>query len=368
MDKKKLLSLAITVFFMAVVLLESRFHVLHALYMEYLDSVAKEYFGEDTDLVGGSDSMHIFHTYSGHKPKRDVFFWVAGSNPEENNLGEQLMKLDAYDFWEHKGWDVLFASHLEPIAGVEKTTLRETAKTATEAHSLPMYLSFLIHSREEIAPCAAAIEEWMVYALEDRRYLLTDNSGNGAWKSPLHEFQVRTGDYSFWIDFSHIWTGKEVPSNFTETLTELMEQEYDEIFPPAFEDGVPAEIRTWERLEQEQKPSAEWNEIYEEEFGAECILEDDGIAYRLAAVDRNMWDNYYVLLKSTDGGKTWLEVNAAPFGDTYYGEVEMDFQDENHGSIAGIYSDMEVNQYKKNIYVTEDGGESFILQQKGQLR
>jgi hypothetical protein len=48
--------------------------------------------------------------------------------------------------------------------------------------------------------------------------------------------------------------------------------------------------------------------------------------------------------------------------------VEIDFQDENHGCIAGIYSDMEVNQYKKNIYVTEDGGKTFVLTGEGQPR
>lgn len=49
-------------------------------------------------------------------------------------------------------------------------------------------------------------------------------------------------------------------------------------------------------------------------------------------------------------------------------KVEIDFQDENHGCIAGIYSDMEVNQYKKNIYVTEDGGKTFVLTGEGQPR
>lgn len=368
MEKNKLLRITIGLIFIAVIILESHFHGIHSLLMKRLDSATKNYFGEETELVDAGESMHIYHTYSAHEPKKDVFFWAIGKNFLENNLPEQMMKIDAFDFWANKDWDVLFASSYEDWANIEKTTLEETAKTAADAKSLPMYLSFSVASKEELFTCAAEMEKWMIYALEDDRYFLTREPGDGIWKSPLHKFQVRTGDRSFWIDFSHIWTGKEVPYNFTETLAELMEQEYDELFPPDFESEALEEISKWEKLEQEQNPSAEWNELYDEELGAECILENGNISYRLIAVNRDMWENYYVLIKSTDGGKTWLEINAAPFGDTYYGEVEINFQDENHGSIAGIYSDMEVNQYKKNIYVTEDGGKTFVLTEEGQPR
>lgn len=231
-EKNKLLRITIGLIFIAVIILESHFHGIHSLLMKRLDSAAKNYFGEETELVDAGESMHIYHTYSAHEPKKDVFFWAIGKNFLENNLPEQMMKIDAFDFWANKDWDVLFASSYEDWANIEKTTLEETAKTAADAKSLPMYLSFSVASKEELFTCAAEMEKWMIYALEDDRYFLTREPGDGIWKSPLHKFQIRTGDRSFWIDFSHIWTGKEVPYNFTETLAELMEQEYDELSPP----------------------------------------------------------------------------------------------------------------------------------------
>ncbi|MCI8557589.1 MAG: hypothetical protein HFI19_07465 [Lachnospiraceae bacterium] len=249
MNKKNLFHFILGLIFIAILVLESHFHGINSLLMKHLDSAAKDYFGEETELMDMNKSMYTYRTYSVHEPEREVCFWTVRKNFRENNLSEQLMKIDAFDFWSHKDRNVLFASPYESWAGIEKAALEEAAETAADARALPMYLSFSIASKEELFTCAAEIEEWMIYALEDNRYLLTGDSKEGVWKSPLHEFQVCIEDRSFWIDFSNIWIGKDVPYNFTEALTELMEQKYDELFPPAFENEASAEISKPEKLE-----------------------------------------------------------------------------------------------------------------------
>ncbi len=329
-----------------------------------LDSEMKVYFGKKTEFVNSYEDKYIYRAYSRQEPEEPVLFWVDRKDPWENNFIEQMMKRDTLTFWETEDRDAHFVNHEGTVYTLEQ---------GMEAYQLeiPIYLSISCDSWEDLDACAEKISEWIDDCLEDSRYFWNYTKSN-AVRASFSQFEVRIGKKAFWIDSSEIWGSIKPGLRFTEELTELMRKEYAKAFPydprPKALEEERAREEALKEKEAHDRVMKEWIDNYEGDYAAESILEGEDIHYRLAAADYVMGNYDYILIKSIDGGKSWKLVNETPFGDSLYGDAEITFQDESHGTIAGIYSDMEANQYKKNIYVTEDGGESFILQQKGQLR
>lgn len=329
-----------------------------------LDSEMKVYFGEKTEFVNSYEDKYIYRAYSRQKPEEAVLFWVNKKDPLENNFIEQMMKRDTLTFWKAGGRQAHFVNHEGTVYTLEQ---------GVEAYQWekPIYLSISCDSWEDLDACAEKISEWIDYCLEDNRYFWNYTKSDAA-RASFSRFEVRIGGKAFWIDASKIWGSNKPGSRFAEKLTELMRKEYAKTFPYDPRPKALEEERARQEAEKEKeahdRAMKEWIDTYDGDYAAECILEDGSIHYRLVAGDYVRGDYYYILIKSTDGGSSWTLVNETPFGDSLYGDAEISFQDEKHGTIAGIYSDLEVNQYKKNIYVTEDGGNSFILKEKGQPR
>ena len=86
------------------------------------------------------------------------------------------------------------------------------------------------------------------------------------------------------------------------------------------------------------------------------FLTDDGMEYRMIAVDRALGSNFYVLLGTKDGGETCVFVNPDPYNGSG-GEAkwitfvndELGFSCLSHA--AGAYG---------SLYRTEDGGDSWV--------
>lgn len=329
---------------------------------ERLDSEMKAFFGEKTEFVNAYDDKYIYRSYSRREPENAVLFWVEKKDPYENNFIDQMMKQDALAFWKTAEGDAYFVNQEGTVYTLEQ---------GAEAYQLekPVYLSISCDSWEELEACAKKMEEWADYALEDKRYFWNYIEASLS-KSSFSQFEVRIDSKALWIDASKLWSSHGPGPRFAEELTELLRKEYAKAFPDDPRPKALEEERALQKAMEEKKAHEremkEWIDAYDGDFLAECILEDSGVSYRLVALDYVKREYYCILIKSVDKGKSWTIVNEAPFGEALYGDVEITFRDESHGTIAGIYSDFDANQYKKNIYTTEDGGKSFVLKEKGQ--
>lgn len=351
---------------------------------ERLDAEMKVYFGENTEFVKDEEDKYIYCAYSLRERPEAVWFQVDKKSPLENNFIEQMMKQDALTFWRTKEREVYFVN-----CNKEVYTLEEAQTYRLEE---PVYLSLSCSSWEDLSACADEMKEWAEYVREEPRYFWNYHQADVAasFRDVFSQFEVRIKGKAFWVDFSGAWI-LNTTSGLKEELMDLMETEFDKLFPdepkpekPKEEPAAEYEIRQRALEEEEARQEAlteeeawqeameKWIQTYDGEFepeaSAEFVLEDGNACYRLINTDYVMGDCFYVLIKSTDGKKTWELVNADPFDGSMYGAAEITFQDENHGTIAGIYTDHSSNQYRKKIYVTEDGGKTFVESKRPQPR
>lgn len=350
-----------------------------------LDAEMKAYFGENTEFAKDEEDKYIYCAYSLRERPEAVWFQVDKKDPLENNFIEQMMKRDALTFWRTKDREVYFVDHNKEVY-----TLEEAQTYRLEE---PVYLSLSCSSWEDLSACADEMKEWAEYVGKDPRYFWNYHQADvkTSFNDVFTQFEVRIKGKAFWVNFSGAWILNRAGSGFKEELIDLMETEFDRLFPgepkpekPKEEPVTEYEIRQRALEEEEARQEAlteeeawqesleKWVQTYDGEFepeaAAEFVLEDSNVCYRLINTDYIMGNYFYVLIKSTDGKKTWELVNADPFDGSMYGAAEITFQDENHGTIAGIYTDHSSNQYRKKIYVTEDGGKTFVESKRPQPR
>ena len=385
MSEKKFFGILAVLSLVSAVLLGSFFLFGFVLKDERLDEEMKAFFGSSTEFAEELEDKYIYCAYSRREPPESVKFWVKKENLQENNFIEQMMKRDAMAFWGEKGREACFATREGDVYTLEE---------GVEAYQLedPLYLSVSCSSWEDLAACAEEMGEWIEYAFDDMRYFWNHDYA-GITDSVFSRLEIRMKGEAFWIDFSNDWSPypNSLGTRLEKTLIDLMKEEYDRLFPDEprpKEQGeellTENEIqqRAQEETEAQQETLTEeeawqvnmekWVRTYDGAFepdvAVEAVLEEENICYRLLNVDYIMGDFFYVLLKSSDGKKTWELVNAEPFGGSMYGAAEMTFWDANNGSIAGIYTDHSSNQYRKKIYVTEDGGKTFVESKWAQPR
>lgn len=83
-----------------------------------------------------------------------------------------------------------------------------------------------------------------------------------------------------------------------------------------------------------------------------CSFPSNNIGYVIATTDRTMSQEAQTIFKTTDGGKTWVEIGYGPSTWTLYSS---NFIDEN----IGFMSYPKVEGAETNFYRTIDGGKSF---------
>lgn len=334
--------------------------------MEFLDEQLKKELGEKTETLGedkDNNGIRLYRIYSIRDESEPVYFRLETADPKENNLSSQLMKSDAVSFWKDKEREVRLVSE----DGGTELALPQVSADRDHVYDEPLYLSISCGSEDDLEACAEDILEWLLYAMEDSRYFWKDFvSGHvqpyfySGIEHPLFYFEIRLEERRFFVslDGGLLWeSNQNIPVE--RQLFTVIKQSYFQRYPEQNDGSLINGMLKEDWIEAFLKN-------YEGAYDKECTLENGKIIYRLVALDSMKGKYWYILIKSKDSGNSWDVINTEPFSDKELATCgEMVFTDEENGYLTSIYSDMVNNRYVTDIYVTKDGGMTYVMEDKG---
>ena len=227
-----------------------------------------------------------------------------------------------------------------------------------------MYTAVLV-SEENKESAAEAIAEFIkVTLMEDLRpdgkrtwkgltgsiYLVTGTEEDGKYRS--------IGNIPFALKSQHFWV-----FNASVTAEEIAEEivikkEIEEEVQEGLSESLGGEMTAYEvQMPEVTETKVEMIERYLKIEPSATYVTEEGMEYRMVAVDRAMGSSFYVLIATNDQGKTGTIVNPDPYNGSGGEARWITFLDENlgysclaHG--AGSFG---------SLYRTDDGGCSWVM-------
>lgn len=331
--------------------------------MEFLDEQVKKELGEETEPLGTDENkndIRLYRIYSIRDESEPVYFWLEATDQKENNLSSQLMKSDAVSFWRAKDREVWLVSE---DGGTERA-LSDISIDRNHVYDEPLFLSISCESEDDLEACAEDMQEWLLYAAEDSRYFWENPSSSYVQPSsfsgnehPLLYFEIRLGELRFFVSLpGNLLDENEGDIPMVRQLFTEIKQSYFRQYPEKNDGSLINGMLKEDWIKT-------FLTDYQDNYDQECALENGKIIYRLVALDGMKGKYWYILIKSTDFGESWDVMNTDPFPDTELVTCgEMVFTDADNGYMTSVYSDMINNRYVTDLYVTEDGGVTFVLE------
>ncbi len=281
------------------------------------------------------------------------YFQVKSSSESFDNFPFQLMKNDARRFF--NGKDRFFG-----LYGPDDGAMYDSDDERWDTERYPgeadqLYVS--CYREDDIETGAADIADWLFYAAEDERYFLQNGMTERKESDPFRNIWIITPKSHYRMNIGE--AVEKIPTASWEEVQRAVARTIVDL------DG---EYHIWEmgdstaREEEESADNAlleEWEkeffERYQGDYEKECELADGRIRYRMVVLDAAAGSRWYGLLKSEDRGLSWRVVSNAPFGGDMGMGIEFTFLDEELGFATLSHNGGD----EANLYVTENGGESY---------
>lgn len=336
---------------------------------EELEEMLRQRHGEGISLVEIRQDGSRIYQASGIRPGTEPFYFQTwGDYLIEDNFLYSLMKSDAVGFWANKRNRALaFVKWNQVIELEEEDQWNNKDNPGNEDRLLVN-----CHSREDAMLCAADLADWLFYAAEDGRYFAeTDASETDKF------LWAKDVLFSIWINYRDAETGgwekrQETLLSAKEPLLEgdweavktQIEERLNEYYDRLEEKKAASDLETEEPEsepeEEFQQDLVQWEkdfmEFYRGDYEKEVYLPDGTTGYRMVILDAALGSRMYGLLKTTDQGESWQVANRDPFKTTGMG-VDFTFLDEEFGFATLMHNGGD----EAELYVTEDGGESYEL-------
>lgn len=320
---------------------------------EKLSSKVKEEFNQDAELVEKQDDgWYVFRIPDKLSKEDYIYFHVSDSYTITNNYSLQLLLSEASHFWDTRNRRVTYSID-DTLFELEE--LKDTGEMLND--SLSTYGALYVtcyHTKDDIAACAADITDWLQFVKDTGQFPYDSNS----YASHLLA-NIQIGN-----DNSRLSVSIYPLSNFIDDGSwKVRYQRVEAALTEAFE-----KHNTWIN-EQSNQDVPETNlsladadalfmESYDDNYyEKECLIDDGTVRYRMVVRDAALGSRMYSLLKSTDGGHTWQMSSSMPFGDTMGMDIDFTFLNENFGFATLAHNGGD----KADLYVTEDGGDTYQL-------
>ncbi len=313
---------------------------------EVLVEKVREKYGRESEYVREqSDGQHVFRLPDQVAKGEYIYFQVSDSYTMKSNGFYQILRSEAEHFWENRNRYVML--------GQKENMGMEDIPDFGERFHIACY-----DTEEDISACAADLTDWLQFVKDVGQYPY----GKDAFADSLLagiEIGRNSDFFSFNMrpleDFMRDEEWRDRYEKMKEKLEEAFrEHRYYEV------EGVEA-VQEQENGETDSQGEASaqegWNfmDTYDGHYEKECEVGDGRIRYRMVVEDAALGSRFYGLLKSTDGGRSWQMSNPDPFDQQLGQGIDFIFLDEQFGFASLMHNGGD----EADLYVTEDGGESY---------
>lgn len=313
-------------------------------------------YGDDVTQTGPKYSGVLTYTAESIRPQTAPFTFQADrSYTISDNFAYQLMKSDAVRFWENQGRVISFLA-VEDTGGSDFTSyaLDSDRADTSKYPDAKDRLELLCHSEDDIPNCAAAIADWLTYALEDDRYYQNDGIPGQNYQCPINYIYLRLGTDRYRLSLYDIIIDMDTDS-WAETVEKLTEHIEGKLGITGPTDTDPDAESSSSRVSPQEDADALFMKSYQGDYEKECSIGDGTVRYRMVVRDAALGSRLYSLLKSTDSGVTWEMAAGDPFRQQTGMGIDFTFLDESFGFATLMHNGGD----EAVLYVTEDGGQSY---------